>query len=81
MAKEYIILRDVYPYPHPTASWGCASKPIKDLTIEDLTNLAPILINKGNNTKVKEGYFATQAFEIIMADAESKGLFETKILL
>jgi hypothetical protein len=54
---------------------------IKNLTIEDLTQLAPILINKANNTKVKEGYFATQAFEIIMADAESKGLFETKILL
>jgi hypothetical protein len=81
MDREYIILKDVYPYPHPTATWKSSTKLIKDLTIEDLTNLAPILINKSNNTKVKEGYFATQAFEIIMADAESKGLFETKILL
>jgi hypothetical protein len=79
--KEYLTLRDIYPFPHPTATWTCSNKLIKDLTIQDLTQLAPILINKANNTKVKEGYFATQAFEIIMADAESKGLFETKILL
>jgi hypothetical protein len=79
--NEYLTLRDIYPFPHPTASWNCATKPVKDLTIEELTQLAPILINKSNNTKVKEGYFATQAFEIIMTDAEKQQLFETKILL